>query len=456
VHFLPKKSGGLCLDGTPGAFGFLKGEDPSRWMIHLQGGGWCFTNSDCANRAAKVDARLGGTSYLREGELSKNDAYALYPTSGMFSNEPTVNPSFANMTQVHVHNCDGNSFSGDRELPVLATDFLGNDQKIWYRGARILDGVIDMLASDFGLLEAHEVVFVGSSAGGAAVILHADEVRKKLEQKRGHPYRRFKALSGSGFFPRIENATGTKVYQEMLRKVNDIQHARPNKACAEALEEEVRWRCFFSEDAYAHTTTPIMIVNSLFDQWVIMNIYQGELVRNYPRPDDDEPSEPVVNNGKLPAAHTEPMGFHFFPPAKYTKPATQKPIITSLYSTTYPERSLECPYNPKTCSSEETTHLDTFVGIFRKQISGATAFARPGNGAFLYMCGTHQAEAGPFYQSFAIDGVHMGEAVEQWWNAPDDAPSSANTYVDKCTFAKSTQYYGGMCNPTCRDPYLQS
>ena len=34
------KRGAVCLDGSPGGY-FLKRGDPRRWILFMQGGGWC-------------------------------------------------------------------------------------------------------------------------------------------------------------------------------------------------------------------------------------------------------------------------------------------------------------------------------------------------------------------------------------------------------------------------------
>ena len=42
-----------CLDGLPGAFYHRhSSEARGRWLIYIQGGGWCFSDDDCALRAA--------------------------------------------------------------------------------------------------------------------------------------------------------------------------------------------------------------------------------------------------------------------------------------------------------------------------------------------------------------------------------------------------------------------
>eukprot|EP01046_Picozoa_sp_COSAG06_P054611 COSAG06_NODE_9782_length_1819_cov_1.097093_1_plen_97_part_10 len=46
------KHGAKCLDGTPPAYAIRRGQGPnaSRFIIFLEGGGWCFSVAECAGR----------------------------------------------------------------------------------------------------------------------------------------------------------------------------------------------------------------------------------------------------------------------------------------------------------------------------------------------------------------------------------------------------------------------
>ena len=45
------QTGAVCLDGSPGVFGISPGKSEKDWLVHLEGGGWCFTAQDCAQRS---------------------------------------------------------------------------------------------------------------------------------------------------------------------------------------------------------------------------------------------------------------------------------------------------------------------------------------------------------------------------------------------------------------------
>ncbi len=91
----------MCLDGSPPGYYFRAGEGngTNKWIIHLEGGGWCINESACYDRS-KTD--LGS---------SKN-----WPPSGaaygFLSDNGSVNPDFFNWNVVYAKYCDGASFAG--------------------------------------------------------------------------------------------------------------------------------------------------------------------------------------------------------------------------------------------------------------------------------------------------------------------------------------------------------
>ena len=77
------------------------GDGANKWLLHLFGGGWCNTPSECYDRAQT----FLGTS-------------TLWPSTtggfGMFSNNSALNPDFYNWNVVQFIYCDGGAFSGDK------------------------------------------------------------------------------------------------------------------------------------------------------------------------------------------------------------------------------------------------------------------------------------------------------------------------------------------------------
>jgi hypothetical protein len=46
------KAGAVCLDGSPGGYQIRRGKPGNeRWVVFHQGGGWCYSDENCAARA---------------------------------------------------------------------------------------------------------------------------------------------------------------------------------------------------------------------------------------------------------------------------------------------------------------------------------------------------------------------------------------------------------------------
>ena len=91
----------MCLDGSPPGY-FIRqgsGDGAKKWIVHLEGGGWCVSEEDCYNRSKTY---LGSST--------------MWPPSiaigGFLSDNVTVNPKFADWNVVYVMYCDGGSFAG--------------------------------------------------------------------------------------------------------------------------------------------------------------------------------------------------------------------------------------------------------------------------------------------------------------------------------------------------------
>ena len=70
------------------------GDGANKWILHLMGGGWCFSPEDCLQR-----------SQTPEWEETA-------PFAAFLSSNATVNPDFYNWNSVFFVYCDGGIFSG--------------------------------------------------------------------------------------------------------------------------------------------------------------------------------------------------------------------------------------------------------------------------------------------------------------------------------------------------------
>jgi hypothetical protein len=167
------KDGAVCLDGSPGG-GYIRKGDPNKWIIFHQGGGWCGSDANCAQRAncsnSPAGCIMGGTCCALGSSTVWGPTYTdKYEGSQIFAD-----PAFQDYTAVYAMYCDGGSWTGNAESPVVV-----NGKQVWYRGRRLLDALLDYML-DEGLKSATELMFGGCSAGGLTCYLHADYVASRM------------------------------------------------------------------------------------------------------------------------------------------------------------------------------------------------------------------------------------------------------------------------------------
>ena len=171
LHDAVEECGARCLDGTPAGFYMERGSDPKRFVVHLQGGGWCVNASDCRDRAGTHLGSSTNYSGIKDDVLSGG-------AHGLLSNSSDTNPVFANATKVWVMYCDGASVSGQRSAPVVNDD-TQVAAPLYYRGKAILDAVLAELLGPQGMSGAEQLVVTGCSAGALAVHLHLDYIAQQ-------------------------------------------------------------------------------------------------------------------------------------------------------------------------------------------------------------------------------------------------------------------------------------
>ena len=159
------KSGARCLDGSPGGYYLrthnAKGQkaDPNKWIVFMQGGGWCSSDADCAGRAGTA---LGSST-------GWGPTYTdLYEGSETFAMNP-----FDSYTVVYGMYCDGGSWTGN------STPKQVGGKTIYYRGRPLLDALLDDLLGK-GLSGATDLLWSGCSAGGLTTYVHADYVANRM------------------------------------------------------------------------------------------------------------------------------------------------------------------------------------------------------------------------------------------------------------------------------------
>jgi hypothetical protein len=387
-------TGAVCLDGSPGGFYYspaANADADSSWQIYFQGGGWCYDEMDCYGRSQ------GGLGSSKNWPPSAS-------LNGIVSSDCTVNPDFCNFHRVWMAYCDGNSFSGNRDEPVVV-----NDKKLYFRGRRIIDETLKALSIHYGMKTADTVMLTGCSAGGLATYLHTDYVHNQLKEKWSINLKKFKAAAISGFFLQHATVEGKNVYPEEMKYIFHLANSTNglNKKCIDSYSINEQWKCNFAQNAYAYTESMTFPLNSALDSWQTGCIYTSELVNGFP-------NQKVTNNGNCSAAR----GWS------------------------------NCSKNPENCSPQQMITMNQYITDFDSIMSKTVTYNKNGNGAFIHSCHTHCEAQTDAYNKFQIDGVTMQNAVSEWWRSDGTDPSSRHTYAPcKYNTKAGTPH---MCNPSCR------
>ena len=271
LQLLSPDTGAACLNGTPYGFYFRPAKSGStRWSIFMQGGGWCYDEAGCAERAGTA---LGSsTGWSRHGggcNCYNADEQGLAPTD--------------DCNCLYLPYCDGASFSGHRDDPwpvPSASAEEGAVTQLLFRGLRNLDATLEVALAAYGLGEATELVVTGSSAGGLATFVHADHVVEKV--RAGAPgLVKAHALPIVGYF--LDHATyshdAKNSYPARMEYVFGMQNVGESGAispdCLAAYPEDPHL-CFLAPHLLPFIETPLFVLNSKYDAWQLNNELQSD------------------------------------------------------------------------------------------------------------------------------------------------------------------------------------
>ncbi len=231
----------------------------------MQGGGWCTSYSDCADRAGThYGSSLGWTRSGPCPDAANPACWGDSPSgapAGLQSLDATQSPQFYNATHVFLAYCDGASFSGDQDSPHHYNSSLS----LHFRGRSILDGVLDALFARHGLGQAREVLLKGCSAGGMATYIHADYIGERLRARA--PGVVYAAAPGAGMFldQPAYGVNGSFTPLLLWGYVAQNASGSVSAACAAAPPRGDPSLCYLAPHALPYIRTPLFIANSLVD-----------------------------------------------------------------------------------------------------------------------------------------------------------------------------------------------
>jgi len=258
LTLVPNNDGAVCLDGTPPGYYWRAAQNSAstnRWIISIFGGGWCYNEQDCYGRSK---TKLGSSKYWDK----------ILNGTGIVSGNPSVNPDFWGWNVAYLIYCDGASFSGNKDKPIVV-----NGTTLYFRGRRILDSVLDDL-NQKGLNKATHVILTGCSAGGLSTFLHSNYIASVLPSTAV-----FKSIPQSGFFLDTNNLDSQPVYPDEMKYVYNMQNCSEgvDTNCSLHTDSSKQWQCIFGPSVYPYISVPIFILNSYYDSWQMSNILGAQV-----------------------------------------------------------------------------------------------------------------------------------------------------------------------------------
>ncbi|XP_030000504.1 carboxylesterase notum2 [Sphaeramia orbicularis] len=278
LHFL-KNTQVTCNDGTAAGFYLKEFRGSRRWLLFLEGGWCCYSKETCDSRYQNIPRLM---SSLMWPQTKRG--------TGILSAQAEENPHWYNANIVFIPYCSSDVWSGTGPAPnppprprgrEKERDRNANTTEYTFMGSLIIREVIKDLVPK-GIKQAKVVMLSGISAGGTGVLLNIERVASQLEQLGAEA--QVRGLVDSGWFlqsklqrspncPETVSCSPEDAIKIGLRLWNGVVPDR----CRQLYKRGEEWQCFFGHNLYSTLTSPLFIVQWLFDeeQLRMENIYMG-------------------------------------------------------------------------------------------------------------------------------------------------------------------------------------
>ncbi|XP_055367666.1 carboxylesterase notum2 [Betta splendens] len=279
LHFL-KNTQVTCNDGTAAGFYLKEFRGSRRWLLFLEGGWCCHSKETCDSRYQNIPRLMSSSGWpqTRRG-------------SGILSPQAEENPHWHNANIVFLPYCSSDVWSGTGLAPTPPSrprqgrdkerDRTANATEYTFMGSLIIREVIKDLIPK-GIKQAKVVMLSGTSAGGTGVLLNIDRVAAQLEQLGAEA--QVRGLVDSGWFLESKQQRSPNCPETVSCSPEDAikiglklwSGVVPDR-CRQLYKRGEEWQCFFGHKLYSTLTSPVFVVQWLFDeeQLRVENIYMG-------------------------------------------------------------------------------------------------------------------------------------------------------------------------------------
>uniref|UniRef100_T1JJQ7 Pectin acetylesterase n=1 Tax=Strigamia maritima TaxID=126957 RepID=T1JJQ7_STRMM len=224
-----------CNDGSPAGYYIRKSNGNRRWVIYLEGGWYCFDLQSCHNRWIRLRSLMTSRLWpeIRHG-------------GGILSSDPKENPYLWNANHVLIPYCSSDAWSG--------AFYPKTPDQLAFLGSEIILEVFHQLVS-YGILGAHKVYLVGSSAGGTGVMINLDRVAHAFHHWGSTA--EVRGIADSGWFldnepfnPMPCTDTHTCKPTEAVKLGFKFWNGQLPESCRAQYASDEWWKCYFGYRVY--------------------------------------------------------------------------------------------------------------------------------------------------------------------------------------------------------------
>jgi len=252
LQFFKNKSA-VCNDGSRSGYYFKPSSGGSKvWVVHQQGGGWCWNQATCESRLLDKTRPY----YVSSKTWTANVTFA---TGSIFAATGT---DFEDANMVYLAYCTSDGYIGNTKH--------GN---VSYAGRVVVEALFEEL-HERGMGKRSQLIYSGCSAGGRGVMHNLNFVASQLKQWRTKVY----GLVDSGLYIDVDvldNLTQTSL-SDQAKGVAKYMNAVIDPHCAKMFPGE-SYKCLLGQYAIGGGTlqSPYIINAFQYDKYQLSVDWAG-------------------------------------------------------------------------------------------------------------------------------------------------------------------------------------
>nr|AID23673.1 notum [Hofstenia miamia] len=235
----------LCNDGTPATYYYAKSPKSRRWIVFLDGGGFCSTVEECHKRANKsirfVSSKKNSNRVEGNGILEMT-----YDNSNMFWR--------SNM--IYIPYCSSDMYLGNtHKASVAGYHFMGSQI--------VMKTIMELINHGMGTKKNTQLFLTGSSAGGIGVLANIDRIAMKLKRmKKGNIIVRG-IVDSAWYLPLAKTCSMSQkncLTESGMKKAMHAWRGRYPQYC-----NQKNVNCLYGVSSVQHIKSPLFIIQNQFD-----------------------------------------------------------------------------------------------------------------------------------------------------------------------------------------------